>query len=188
MGASDVTEDFRKVAERVASLGYKAWRVGIEKRFTVEIVVGARTMINCDIIYDLCEMLVGIRAVRIFLAPARLRRKGIVGPCIWTEQGYARNPAQPGVWSAELGIVCVTGEGDERRTTLVAMHTAHLPAAQHLVHNSALVQELLSLADGQLVKITEHKCMRDILVAQCLFRIQVARILGGKGVRAPESR
>ena len=44
--AADVTEDFRKVAEGVATLGYKAWSVRIEKRSAAEIVVGARTMIN----------------------------------------------------------------------------------------------------------------------------------------------
>src|SRR6266567_3447261 len=105
-----VAKRLGEVAEGVASHGYKTWSVRIEKRCAVEIVIGARTMINVIIIYI---MLVRICTIWIFRAPTRLGRKGIVRCCIWTEQGYARNLAQPSIWRAELGIVSVTSKGDK---------------------------------------------------------------------------
>ena len=85
------------------------------------------------------------------------------------EQWMTGDSAQPCIWRAKLGVFCIAGKGYEGRSSLIPQNTAKLPTTQYLVDDSALVQELLSFANGEFIEIAEHEGVRNVLVAQSLL-------------------
>jgi len=168
---SDVAKCFGEVAKGKSIGLNNPRRIGIEKRGAVEEIVRSARR----------KRAVGIRRASAAAQEWVVRRR------VRSQQRLSRNTAQPGIGGSER-VRLAERKGDERYTFLVTLNTADLPSAQHLVHNTTVVQEFLSLADGQLVQVTEHKHVRHVLITQCLFRPQVVGILRQKRIGAAKGR
>src|SRR5690348_7853671 len=105
--------------------------IGVEKCGAVEKTIGSR--------WRKC-------AVSILVASASAL-KWVIGGCVGSEQRLPRNAAQARIGGSK-SVRRAKREGDERYAFLIALNPTDLPSAQHFVHDSALVQEFLSLADG----------------------------------------
>ena len=164
---SYVAKGFGEVPKGVAIRLNNTWRIGIEKGSTIK-----------EVVCSTC----GERAVIIRRASATTHKR-VVGRVVGSEQRLARNQAQTGIGGSER-VRLAERKGDERYTFLVTLNTTDLPAAKYLIYDSTVVQKFLSLANWQFVEIAEDEHMRDILIAQRLFRLQVVRILRQKGIGA----
>src|SRR5882724_8211092 len=126
-------------------------------------------------------------SVWVRIAAAGQRGKRVVRRMVRSEQGLAWNETQARIGGSER-VGLAERERNKGHALLVALHTTDLPATENLVGDAALVDELLALANWQLIEIAEHEHMRDVLITERFLRFQVTGILRVEGIRTTEGR
>src|SRR5947208_1587264 len=175
---SDVAQRHRQIPEKISTLGDKAIRILIKESGTIEIVVGARAVINFLAVYNvLVRKQPGCSVLH---TPGEAKRR-IEIRFIRTIDGDARDKAVLEVATTALRRRRKAVH-DDWRTALITVHSADLPTAEDFAGRS-MIKVFLSGAGREFVEIADNNGVRSVLIAQGFFRLQIERILCTEIVR-----